>query len=1039
MAGRDRIKEELISRIDFVKEFNELLGPGKGTTRKCWNSAAHANGDKNASLSFSPKHGGWKCHSCGERGDIFTIVCKTKGIGFPQAYRFMLEKYNLWSQIVDPTTTYTQEHKRYVPIKVAPLKGRINDGVAYWMSTRAVNNGMTAFMYTRYGLTVETLTRWKVGFDTGSRRLWIPVWTDKSQPKNMKGVNDPRIMSLVNIRQHDAFRSQCSWINTDTHESSRGRPEGIGLQQIATQQYGDWKPVWTSSGKVVSVQGHGCTYVYPFEVLEENTDLYIVGGELKALLLNQLGRPAVAFTAGEGAYNEEFLPYFIGKNVKVLFDADPEKGVDKDGLSKIDHQAMKLGQYLANSGAYVQVGRWQQEIKDRLPVGGDITDFLRLADYNTQALDMLEWIELSRQTEDVIDANSVDKISAEETVKEPKWDDVSSVKFGDLVDPSKLKTWVKFKGLLSGTGDPYVVPQEVEVTCKTGEASMMQKCLGCSLPQCGFRRKIKYTAEAQVELVGMQTNKLEERILADAEVLRRCKSPTITVNSISADITVFTPTVDVQDEENGDDAFQYGHRQVYLMNSDKSRAEENVPYEVLGYMMADPMRGTFTVAATKWKPLRGDILSFKHDGDMSIKLKVATMHGSDIGTQVEYMTDELRDYIVGQIYGADDMLMSIFLSFFMPFRFRIGTHELERICPSVMILGDTNTGKSTASKRIIRYYGGGRYATADANPTFAGLVGGNLKLGNSGKMNFSWGLLPTSNRALVALDEYNKLPVETIGAMTNVMSSGIAERTTVNGTRRAQCHVRMLCLCNPRGDKRLTSYSNPLHAAQQVAGTVQDLGRFEYVHVQYPLEDTSIFSKWHEPKRENVYTKDIARYHMQWAWSRKREDIEFEDPRDIFVRALELAEAFGQARFKVARIAAGFAAMLYSTDNMCEKVIVKREHVDLALQFLRAKYDKYIDTLSAITGTLPSPLIRLFDSVGKSHYKRLRLLSSSQRWTYEDLVDVFSGNEKAQRFIELSQFELGLVSRKGQWYIPTTEITWGALMEDYLIQRQRGE
>ena len=384
------------------------------------------------------------------------------------------------------------------------------------------------------------------------------------------------------------------------------------------------------------------------------------------------------------------------------------------------------------------------------------------------------------------------------------------------------------------------------------------------------------------------------------------------------------------------------------------------------------------------------------------------------------------------------MIMVEWMSWFMPFQFRIGQYLCHKVCPEVMILGPTRVGKSTMAKDLTVHFGAGRYADCGANTTFVGLIGGNADIGSS--RVFTWGLIPTSHGGVVILDEYNKLSYDVMGGLTNQKSSGIAERITNSGVRKTKAFVRYLTLCNPRGRKKLAAYATPLDAAIEVVGTPQDLARIDFLYAAKSVRDKTILNTFHAPEVDHRYTRELARYHLKWTWSLNKETIRFEDPKYVLKTSQKLSDELGklsliapaEAKFKVGRTAVAIASMCYSHDEDTGGVIVKNEHVDVAHSLYTSVYGSYIRNASVKAGVLPDDIIELFDAV--KDWRKLRILSTSDRWGQEDLNFIF-GNADAAKFKFLAQLEYCIVKRHGSFFIPVEE-ELQELISEYVNNRK---
>ena len=102
-------KQQVLSTINIDAEVRSLLGNKQGQRFHCYRKEAHANGDKNASLSISPE-GFYKCHSCGVKGDFFQLYMDVKGIAKERFGEVLLSFAR--NAGLDTTTTVTFAQKK---------------------------------------------------------------------------------------------------------------------------------------------------------------------------------------------------------------------------------------------------------------------------------------------------------------------------------------------------------------------------------------------------------------------------------------------------------------------------------------------------------------------------------------------------------------------------------------------------------------------------------------------------------------------------------------------------------------------------------------------------------------------------------------------------------------------------------------------------------------------------------------------------------------------------------------------------------------
>ena len=1000
-------KDAILQRIDILAEASDLLGAPKHGKFRCFRRDSHKTGDSNPSLTMN-KEGYWRCHSCAVGGDFFQLYMDVKGLGrdrFAETLGYFARKYGVDMNVrvkVDPSRSKVQIKQRAVIGKrkaKAILLSPSRD-----IFTRKYGATVLDWIRECYGITGETVKQWHLGWSVSSKRLFIPI------PVKAMWRNEGELDDITNIRKHDIMRYHVAWEELNEDGSVKADETGSPIRQnnrpaiverIRGQwHYGNFKAVWERGrgGKVIGIKGHNSVYLYPMSALNRPGTIWIVGGELKALLLIQHGLNATTFTCGEGNYARDLVQLFHGREVRIVYDID---AAGQNG-------SMVVGQALANAGATVKVGTMPG---DGLPGNGDITDYMRINGWDISCLEHIQW----RDVEPEITEYKKKAVAKPNYARKP---------FSALVDGELLGKYIEVPAIVSGRGvTPYAVPFAVATKCVKGQSDQQAKCKGCMLARTGFQtpaypKKMDLDGERVVDLTGLQKKDIERRVKEMIGIPGKCNDPKMSISHATVEKIVLVPTVDVTNEEE-----EYRHHQVFLITDGKTVPKENEGYLVAGKMIGAPRDHAFTLAALETKPIDGNVFSYEFSNEMHAELhKCLWTDCANSGDVFRRLIKDLGENVLFK-YGVDMMIGVEMISWFMPFRFRISKqYECKKICPEVLIIGDTRVGKSTTARDLAMHLGAGRYVDCGSNATFVGLVGGNTELGSH--RVFSWGVLPTSHRGHLTMDEANKLRLEVWGGLTNLKSSGIAERTTNSGPRKTRANVRLLTLCNPRGSRALGAYDTPLDAAIEVVGSPQDLARVDLLYVAWGTKEIELINRIHESSTQHTYTKEIARYHLQWAWSLTMDKIRFASAEHVLAKASELTEAtqgislvaVTEAKFKIGRIAIAIASITYSYDHDTGGVLVKNEHVDAAFGLLHKLYTEYLKNAGIKTGVLPSDIKRLFDGV--SNPKLLRILASSDDWTQSDFNDIF-GTE-AGTFKYLAQLEHGLMTRRRSYFIPNT-------------------
>tara|TARA_Y100000310_G_scaffold329113_1_gene398381 strand:+ start:1131 stop:4187 length:3057 start_codon:yes stop_codon:yes gene_type:complete len=1012
-------KDYLLQKMNIPQEVSALLGQPKNGKYKCFRASAHANNDANPSLTMNEK-GYWKCHACAIRGDFFQLYMDVRGIDSKRFGEVILEfarKYNVDAKPVRIGTT--NQRKKIGKRKAKKL---------LLMPRRDIQNPkyggfVLDWLLEHYGINMSTINDYHLGWCSSQKRLYMPV------PLNELWTSDKELADLVNIRRHDVMKYHVTWglhdetgsqvlDETGSPVTSRTRPVDV-TRTRGEWHFGDWKPVWNKrGGKVIGIRGFNSVYLYPMGSLNRDGEIWIVGGELKALLLLQSGINAISFTCGETSYAKDLLQLFSGRNVRIVYD------VDQTGQTG----SLTIGRALANVGANVKVGTIPSE---GLPANGDITDFMRINNWEIACLSRIEWTEVTPE-------RNLQPVAITSSSPPPVYVPLG---FSSLNDGEYLGKYISVPAIISGKGTtPFAVPKGIKATCRVGQNNQQNKCAHCVLATTGFQTPsypdfVTLDGETVVDLTGLPKTQLEARINQLLGIPKRCKEPKIKIDHSTVQRMVLVPTVDIKTDEED----EYRHQEVYLITDGKQKVRENEEYLVNGKLIGDPRNHAFTLAALETHPIEGNVFSYRYTNAEHAALHEALWTNcSNTQAVVKRLVGDLRSNVLHK-FGVDTMITIELLSWFMPFTFKIGQYVCHKVCPEVLIIGDTRVGKSTTARDLAVHLGAGRYVDCGSNATFVGLVGGNTELGSH--RVFTWGVLPTSHRGHVTMDEANKLHLSIWGGLTNLKSSGIAERVTNAGARKTRSHIRMLTLCNPRGNRPLGAYDTPLDAAIEVVGTPQDLARVDLLYVARALEDHSILNQFHQSDIEHCYTRDVARYHLRWAWSLKEDTISFDSPDHVLARASDLLNdiqgvrlvAPSEAKFKIGRLAIAIASVVYSIDRDNHGVIVRNEHVDMAYNLLKSLYTLYLKNAGVKTGVLPQTIKVLFD--GTRNPKMLRILSTSQTWTNQDFSEIFG--DKAGDFKYLAQLEHSLMSRRRGYFIPVEGFS--DLIRDYVNQRIKSD
>jgi len=675
---------------------------------------------------------------------------------------------------------------------------------------------------------------------------------------------------------------------------------------------------WSSTDKerkVIGVPGHNKRRLYPVAELE-NDIICIVEGEMKALLLIQLGFHAVSPTAGAGTWSKEWGELFRDKIVVVIYD------IDKQGREG----ALKVCQSVSPHARLVKDIVLPLSIEDY--PHGDVTDFIVKGGHTKEELhtairDAATWTA----------SPLVGEMAQDEQIYDVSLGQSSEAKFyGKLV---RVSCVVSAKDTA-----PFTVPKKFQVRCLRNQ----EYCAFCPIstkesdaPEIDIGDK----DPVLLELVNIKLDKQPLALKKAARIPSMCRiCAFIPMEMHNIEEVRLIPQLKIA--ENGSEhvvrrAFYVGHG-----------VETNTSYEIEAKCMPEPNTQYATLLIYKAQAqvdslskfqvtpvIREQLSIFQCDADdAAIDAKL-----SDIYTDMERNVTRIRQrHALHQVY---DMVYHSVL--YIPFQGQIHKGWVE-----ALVLGDSSQGKSAALTAMMRHYSLGEKIDCKGS-SIAGLLGG---LQETAKRWFiSWGVITLNDRRLVALEEAKGMTTETIAKMTDARSSGVVEISKIEKAK-TTCRCRLIWISNSRSGRKLDTYNYGVEAVRELIGSLEDVRRFD---LAVTVASKDVPEEVINARMESLadvkhhYTSDRCRDLILWTWSRRADQIHFDD--DAIDEVLNTATAMGKKytsaiplvesadqRLKLARLSCSLAARLYSTDDG-ERLIVRAAHVRSVTKFLYKIYD----------------------------------------------------------------------------------------------------
>ena len=368
------------------------------------------------------------------------------------------------------------------------------------------------------------------------------------------------------------------------------------------------------------------------------------------------------------------------------------------------------------------------------------------------------------------------------------------------------------------------------------------------------------------------------------------------------------------------------------------------------------------------------------------------MSTKHIRAKLKHIYDDLASNVT-RIYERQDLHFALDLVYHSVLRIPFAG-ELRKGYLESLVIGDTRCGKTETCKKFLAHYQLGAFAGGEQT-TFAGLVGGLEQEG--GRWVVNWGKIPINNKRLLVIDEMGGMDDEIIANLSQIRSSGVAEIVKIRSAR-TNARTRLAWFSNPRKNMPINAFSTGPAIIKNLVKQPEDIARFDYaLIIAFDDVDSDLINQPYRKEVEHVYTSDICRDLVLWAWSRDPKNIKIQKKayEACFSLAKEMYTKYSHScplvnpseqKIKLARMATALACRLFSTENGVD-VLVFPEHVEYVFEWLNHIYD--------------APYF-MYDEWSKDHNPEQSLVS---RTAVEEVLDEM-GHNAVRKLLNLHQVQL---------------------------------
>jgi len=837
------------------------------------------------------------------------------------------------------------------------------------------NHGAIDYLTTERGLSLDTIKQFKLGFR--GEKYCIPIFSATGDCINIR---------LYHPKPKTAASKMISY------------SEGTGKNKI----------------------NYGGMSLFPVSILNDHKKIVVTEGEMDCMLLNQMGFPAVTVTGGAGSFKAEWAKeFFIGKHVFICFD------IDIAG----DRGALRVAKILHTAAESVRVIELKTAISE--PRNADITDYF--VGFQYQAKDFADLMKDAKPYQDFTHQQKKVRSTTFKKVELSKASHFANAMRG-----------IEVKALVSGKNfPPYEIPNKCELSCEGKFSDKL--CPFCPMYMEDEFKKVliledQFENGSILNLIDVSDTTLFNNLRKMLKVPTACNRLKIdTQTYVNVEELVLIPEIDFSADED----YEYVQQVAYYIGHG---IRPNVVYNFKGVALPDPRTQQATQLYSEARPATDSIDQFKMNAELLKKFSIfqATEDSVD-GVFSAYKRRYADMEKISGIYERMDIALGYDIVMHSALRVIFQGKE-ERGWMEMLLIGDSGCGKTELAKSMINHYRVGEFVTGE-NATVAGLMGGLSQ--TSKRWNLNWGKIPLNNRRLVFIDEVSGMSTDMISQFSGMRSSGIAELTKIR-TEKTMAQTRKIWIGNPRKigqtSRNMMEYSYGCIAVRELVGLLEDIRRFCFVVTAHSEEVNSSVYNERKDQGDGVveHTSNLCHSLVLWAWSRTKKDITIQETATQAI--LEYAEVMGKKythqipicepadqRLKLMRGSVAIAAMLFSTNNNGNNIVVKKCHVDFFYGWLERIYNKdsmrygewsaaeiarkVLKDQNKVTAVLPNDIIDLLIESDFLNLSIIIELTGYERATVKTMVSTLARNNALKRmgtsgFIKTQAFITYLNKRK---------------------------
>ncbi|MFW5707030.1 MAG: DNA primase [Bacteroidota bacterium] len=310
------IKPDTIDKIFDTARIEEVVGDFVTLKKRGVNMLGLCpfHNEKTPSFTVSPAKGIYKCFGCGKGGNSVNFIMEHEHFSYPEALRYLAEKYNIEIEEETPTEEQQQaiDEKESLFNLTAFAQKHFEDTLHNTEEGKAI--GLTYFK--ERGFTTDTIKKFGLGYN-------LNTWDEFCQKALKQGYKKDLLekSSLVRIKDqqmYDAFRGRVTF---PIHNLS-GRVLGFGAR-ILTQDKKKPKYINTAESEIYHKSKVLYGLYFAKSAIVKLDNCYLTEGYTDVISMHQAGIENVIASSGTSLTTDQIkLIRRYTTNITLLFDGD---------------------------------------------------------------------------------------------------------------------------------------------------------------------------------------------------------------------------------------------------------------------------------------------------------------------------------------------------------------------------------------------------------------------------------------------------------------------------------------------------------------------------------------------------------------------------------------------------------------------------------------------------------------------------------------------------------------------------------------------